>query len=302
MLAIIIPYYNFLFFEETLKSLSNQTDKRFNVYIGNDASPNNPEELLNQYKSNLEFNYYCFKSNLGQQSLVQQWDRCIGLTKSEEWLMLLGDDDILGANVVEEFYNAIETITKANISVVRYASVAINAESDQISGIYKHPQMELATDAYFKNFKNESRSSLSEYIFKREAYETYRFKDYPLGWYADDMAWLEFSDFGTIFTINSVVVSIRTSVHSTTGKSDNYLEKYRSAYFFFRDLIRYKPTRFTVDQRAEFMRYFELMVFKLNFLTCSNYFLIASFWLKRLDLLTTIRFTKIVLKRKFRNG
>ncbi len=302
MLAIVIPYYNFLFFEETLKSLSNQTDKRFNVYIGNDASTSNPEELLSEYKHNLEFNYHYFDSNLGQQSLVQQWDRCIGLTKNEEWLMLLGDDDVLGSKVVEDFYQAIEAIANANISVVKYASVAINSDGDQISDIYKHPQIELATDAYFKNFKNESRSSLSEYIFKREAYQTYGFENYPLGWYTDDMAWLEFSNFGHIYTINSAIVSIRTSEQSITGRSENFRKKYKSAYFFFRDIIRYKPKQFTEVQRGEFIRYFELMVFKLNFLTFSNYFLIACFWLKRLDLLTTILFTKAFLKQKFRNG
>ena len=34
MLAIVIPYYKYTFFEETLISLSNQTDKRFKIYIG----------------------------------------------------------------------------------------------------------------------------------------------------------------------------------------------------------------------------------------------------------------------------
>ena len=34
MLAIVIPYYKYSFFEETLISLSNQPDKRFKIYIG----------------------------------------------------------------------------------------------------------------------------------------------------------------------------------------------------------------------------------------------------------------------------
>ena len=46
MLAIVIPYYNMQFFEETLQSLSSQSDQRFRVYIGNDASPDNPEFLI----------------------------------------------------------------------------------------------------------------------------------------------------------------------------------------------------------------------------------------------------------------
>lgn len=301
MLAIIIPYYNFLYFEETLKSLANQTDKRFKVYIGNDASPTNPLELLKQYKNKLDFNYHCFNSNFGQLALVQQWNRCIGLTKNEEWLMLLGDDDVLGSNVVEDFYKVIDEVINMSISVIRFASEIIDAKSLKKSEIYKHPQLELAADAYYRNFKNETRSSLSEYIFKREVYNVYGFRNYPLGWYADDMAWLEFSNFGNIYTINNAIVYIRTSGYSITGKSENYLEKYRSAYLFFKDIICYKPKRFNTIQREEFIRYFELMVFKLNLLTFSNYIIIARFWLKRLDLPLTMRFTKTFLKRKFRN-
>lgn len=42
MLAKIVPYYKLCFFEETLQSLSNKTDKGFKVYIGDDASPEDP--------------------------------------------------------------------------------------------------------------------------------------------------------------------------------------------------------------------------------------------------------------------
>jgi len=38
MLAIVIPYYKRTFFEETLQSLANQTDKRFQVYVGDDTN------------------------------------------------------------------------------------------------------------------------------------------------------------------------------------------------------------------------------------------------------------------------
>ena len=43
MLAIVIPYYKLTFFEATLQSLADQTDKRFMVYIGDDASLESPD-------------------------------------------------------------------------------------------------------------------------------------------------------------------------------------------------------------------------------------------------------------------
>ena len=50
MLAIIIPYYKLTFFRETLDSLAAQTDQRFHVYIGNDASPEDPTNLLEEFE------------------------------------------------------------------------------------------------------------------------------------------------------------------------------------------------------------------------------------------------------------
>ena len=61
MLAIVIPYYKLSFFEETLKSLADQTDKRFKVYIGNDASSENPINIFNKYKPRINLKYKKFE-------------------------------------------------------------------------------------------------------------------------------------------------------------------------------------------------------------------------------------------------
>ncbi|OAZ05413.1 glycosyltransferase family 2 protein [Flavobacterium succinicans] len=105
MLAIIIPYYKLTFFEATLQSLAAQTCQDFKVYIGDDASPEKPTELLEHFQGQFDFVYHRFEFNLGGVSLTQQWERCIALSDNEPWLMILGDDDVLGENVVEAFYN-----------------------------------------------------------------------------------------------------------------------------------------------------------------------------------------------------
>ena len=112
MIAIVIPYYKFAFFEETLKSLANQTNKNFMVYIGDDASPEDPTSLLQNYKDKFEFIYYRFENNLGSKSLVKQWERCIAMTQGEEWIKILGDDDVIGNYVVESFYKNYEKISQ----------------------------------------------------------------------------------------------------------------------------------------------------------------------------------------------
>lgn len=88
MLAIVIPYYNIQFFDKTLGSLTNQTDKRFTVYIGDDNSPNSPEGLISKFASGLTAKYVKFEENLGSHSLVKQFERCIDLLQDEQRILI----------------------------------------------------------------------------------------------------------------------------------------------------------------------------------------------------------------------
>ena len=263
MLAIVIPYYKFTFFEETLESLSNQTDKRFTVYIGDDASPANPTALLNKYKGKFDFVYHRFESNLGGTSLVQQWDRCIALTAGEEWIMVLGDDDYLSNTVVEQFYvNMPEFLSKTN--VVRFASETIVQEENYNAGICYNPVWEAATDSFYRKFQRFTRSSLSEYIFFKKVYEKYGFYDYPLAWNSDDRAWLDFSENKPIYSINEGVVYVRLSNLNITGKNDNLELKNASLVAFHKFLIQHKLKYFNKYDRIKIIRkyHYELRIMK----------------------------------------
>src|SRR5690349_7148370 len=103
-LAVIIPAYKLAFFDKALSSLAYQTNKNFTVYIGDDCSPEDLEEITEKYKSQLDIHYTRFKNNIGAKYLVYHWNRCIQLTRGEPWLWLFSDDDIADANCVETFY------------------------------------------------------------------------------------------------------------------------------------------------------------------------------------------------------
>ena len=262
-IAIVIPYYKLTFFEETLQSLANQTDKRFKVYIGDDASPENPANLLNKYCEKLDFIYHRFETNLGGVSLTQQWERCIALTDKEEWIMILGDDDYLGDNVVEQFYvHFPEFNSKSN--VVRFASqTMVEAEKFKAS-ICKNPVWENATDAFYRKFKKSTRSSLSEYVFLKTAFQKYGFYNYPLAWNSDDRAWLDFSDNKPIYSVNEGLVCVRLSNLNITGKNDNLVLKNRSSALFYLFIIEKKLKYFSKNKRIKLIRkyHFELKTIK----------------------------------------
>jgi glycosyltransferase involved in cell wall biosynthesis len=291
MLAIVIPYFKLTFFEETLVSLCNQTDQRFTVYIGNDASPDNPSVLLEKYYGQFNFVYHRFESNLGGTSLTQQWERCIDLTKDEEWLMILGDDDVLGENVVEQFYIHLQEFQlKAN--VVRYSSQLVYEIDHSKSKIYVNPVWESATDAFYRKFKRIAMSSLSEYVFSRKAYEKYGFYNYPLAWNSDDQAWLNFSEDQPIYSINEALVFPRMSTINITGRRDNIKLKNKSTADFYYFLIIEKLHQFSKYQRIKIIRkyYFELK--KVKNLSLNDSVFISKHYLKNLNFLAVKDFIK----------
>ena len=217
MISILIPYYKIVFFKETLLSLANQVDKRFHVYICDDGSKNSPEELLEEFNEKFSFTFFKFDENLGGKSLAKHWERCLALVENGKWVMILGDDDVLEPNVIQDFYNNLDEINSLDIDVVRFSTLIIDGDSKNISKVFCHPKIEKATDSLVRKINNLTRSSLSEYVFKREKFSNYSFKDYPYGLFADDILILEHSSFNNIFTINSSLIQIRKSNVNLSG-------------------------------------------------------------------------------------
>jgi len=294
MLAIVIPFYKLTFFEKTLNSLAHQKDKRFAVYIGDDASPENPTAVLEKYKNDFKFEYKRFEDNLGSVSLVKQWERCIAMSQEEEWIMILGDDDLLGETVVSEFYNALEEI-KTTSNVVRFASRKIDENGTATSAIYTHPKTELATDFLFR----ATRSSLSEFVFNKNKISTIGFKNFPLAWYSDVLAVLEFSDFKTIYTVNQATVSVRISNLSISGGTDNLRPKYRAAFQFYYYLLNQKKANFSKEQIKELLHKIS-KTYVYNKKEVAFFFKISKLYLRNLFVADYLGFIKTVLSNYFK--
>lgn len=297
MLAIIIPYYKITFFNETLQSLANQTDKRFKVYIGDDASPEAPLTLLKKYQGKFDFVYHKFEENLGGISLTKQWERCIDLSGNEEWVMILGDDDYLSNNVVEEFHKQFEKFQKI-CNVVRYATVVLNEQNNSKSNIFEHPTLEYGLDFFIRKLKGDTRSSLSEYFFKKDMFLKYHFQYYPSAFYSDDRAWFDFSDNRPIYTINESIIYIRISDYSLSGMANHQLVKKAELqylkYFFCKKLNLFsKENKLFILKKMEKSFYFN---------NISNVylwiFLYFNFW-RNFDDFELVEFHKRIIKRMF---
>lgn len=214
-LAIIIPAYKPDFLLQTLKSVIEQTDQRFLLYIFDDASPHNIKEIVQRFGLPDQTHYQRFETNVGQHSLVEQWNRCIDHIQNEKWVWLFSDDDIMGPNCVKAFYKAREADAAAGC--FRFDTIKIDSEGNEIR---KNQFPDKMNAAEFLNLKlsSEQESYVVEYIFSREAFfEVGGFPDLPLAWAADDLFWAKMANLQPIRTINGSVVKWRSSAVNISG-------------------------------------------------------------------------------------
>lgn len=299
MLAVIIPYYKREYFEDCLQSLSNQTNKNFKVYIGDDASSQDPLKIIGKFKDSLDLVYHRFNENLGGFSLTQQWHRCINLSKGERWIMILGDDDYLSENYIEEFYKNLTEVEDLNIKVIRFASRIVRTPSGELSKLYTHPKIERATDFFYRKFLKFSRGSLTEQIFRRDAFLKHGFRDFPLGWGADNFAWLDFTEFGNVFSINEATAFFRISERNISRGGYKEELKQDIKYRYFTLIIDVYLQEFQPHQRLPLLLFYEQIVYntgKTNF----------HFWLKMCRMfyiekayLQIFKFSRRILIHKF---
>jgi len=221
-LAIIIPAYKIDFLEHCLSSISNQTNKNFNLYIGNDSSTDNIDSLVDSYRNIIDLTYRRFDANLGSISLVKQWERCIELSRNEEWIWLFSDDDTMDIDCVENFL-CLEKQTE-DCNIFRFSLQVIN-KNGEIERMTKYPEEESVDQFILNRFSLKYDSAITNYIFKRENYNKFGFKEFPLAWCSDDASIINFSNNKAIITIPNCNVQWRISSRNISSTNNSLLQK-----------------------------------------------------------------------------
>lgn len=258
-LAIIIPLYKTTYFDLLLQALIEQTDQRFNVYIGDDCSPNDPIPLIDKFNKNLTISYHRFTTRLGHISLTKQWDRCLQLIKEEEWLWFLPDDDLPSPNCVEQFYLALDKVEKHQIKVFRIPleiidnnSLVFNDSLVFYEGRETAPEIENNYEFYSRVVRGKATSSLGDNIFNRRAFVgSGGFVEFPKAWGSDHAAVLRASSGGMIYFLRDAKFGFRMSSENISSNINDGYEK-SMAKIMFAKWLKKNESIFPVKPSKEF--------------------------------------------------
>jgi glycosyltransferase involved in cell wall biosynthesis len=238
-LVVIIPAFQARFLATTLESLANQTDQRFHVFVGDDASPDDLATMVERYQNRLSISYHRFPNNLGGHSLVQHWARCIAHT-NEPWIWLFSDDDVMESDCVAAFYRCLSQLNE-EVDVLRYDTMFINAADDIFQINPPHPEHESWKTFAYHLLRGMRISTVQELIFSRSAFERIGgFVEFPLAWGSDHATLMALAGKRGVFRISGPKVRFRWSGMNISSVKDRNMDalKLRASMEYVRWLLR----------------------------------------------------------------
>ncbi len=163
---IIIPNYNKAkYLKQCLDSIISQTYKNWKIYLVDDNSNDNSEEVLQKYQNFDNFNFFLLKENKGP-----AFCRNYGIEKSaSDYLAFMDSDDFWPKDKLEKQLNE---MLKNNYSFTYTNYNYFYRDNEKKTKLVNLP---LFLD--FKSFLLQSSMSTSSIIISRKALGNIRFKD-----------------------------------------------------------------------------------------------------------------------------
>ncbi len=220
-MAIVVPAYKGQFLQAALRSIASQTNQRFQLYVCDDGSTENLEEIFRSVftEERTGRRFIRFDENWGARSLVQQWNRCVAQTDGEPWIWLFSDDDIAGENCVAAFYNVWQRDQELgeDPQIYRFNTALIDAHSACFYVSIPLPATETGLQFAYHRMLRQRNSFAPEHLFARSAFERCGgFVDFPFALGSDDASWIAFAEGDVLRTISGPYVYWRTSTENTS--------------------------------------------------------------------------------------
>jgi glycosyltransferase involved in cell wall biosynthesis len=219
--TIGIPAYKTTYLKECIDSVLCQTYPDFELVIVNDASPQNIDEIVTSYHSNL-IRYYKNEINWGAENVVDNWNKCLSYAKGD-FFILMGDDDKMQPDYLEEFALLIDKYPACDIYHCR--SFVINEHSIPIKLTEPRPEFETVYDSIIERMRGNRLFFISDYVFKTNVLKSNDgFFKLPLAWASDDISAYIGAIGNGIAHSNKPVFMYRISPHTISTKGNTYLK------------------------------------------------------------------------------
>ena len=205
LVSVAIPAYKKQYLKDAIDSVLVQSHSNFELIIVNDCSPEDLDEIINQY-NDTRIRYYKNKVNLGKESIVHNWNKCLSYARGE-FFVLLCDDDIIYPNFITELVELTYKYPTCQVfksrTITRYPNNVV--ESPLV------PEYESFESFIYNKIFGNRKHTISEFLYRTEYVKKIKYSIYPIGFYADDSSILSFIKEYGIVSSNKILVEFRYS-------------------------------------------------------------------------------------------
>lgn len=219
--TVAIPAFKAKFLKESIESVLAQTFTDFELVIVNDDSPDNIDAIVAQYPSD-SVRYYKNATNLGSVNVVDNWNVCLSYAIGE-YFVLMGDDDKMFPNYLQEFSELIRKYPDCRVYNCR--SLIIDENSNPVEYTEPRPELESVYDCILERIRGHRKFFISDYVYQTHTLKSNNgFFKLPLAWASDDIsAYIAASSAGIAYT-NSPVFMYRRNADSLSVSGNDFLK------------------------------------------------------------------------------
>lgn len=264
MISIGLPIYKGKFLEEAINSVLNQTYGNFELILLNDGSPDNIDDIVNNFKDS-RIKYYKNEYNYGLNNLIKTWNKCLELSKGE-YFTLFADDDFYEENFLKYIVQYIEKYPSVNIF---HSKVKIVNENNKLIGIVPScPEYETGLEFIWHRIKGLRLHYAPDFVVKTtKLKEIGGFVNFPLGWCSDDATWFKIAiDNGIVYVKEAVLY--RREYKMNISMSGNIIKRFEAIKLYEKWLDDFLSS-YTIKNNEEGIIIFDINKTKLN--TFNNY-------------------------------
>ena len=183
--SIGIPAFKAKFLRECIESILCQTCSDFELIIVNDASPENIDDIVNSFSDD-RIRYYKNDKNIGAEHVVDNWNKCLSYATGN-YFVLMGDDDRLAHNYLEEFTKLITKYPALDIYHCRV--LIIDENSNPVRLVPSWPEYESIYENIWHRMNVFRIQFISDFVYRTSVLKNNNgFYKIELAWASDDIS------------------------------------------------------------------------------------------------------------------
>lgn len=218
--SITVPAYKSAFLKEAIDSCLNQTYEDYELIIVNDASPEDLESIVRSYLMDNRVHYYRNEKNCGAERVVDNWNSCLDYCTGE-WVICMGDDDVLMPNCLEEYARLMELYPDVDIMHARVRQIDENGGTIRI--LQERQEYESAYSFIVGRLSGRSQY-IGDFCLRTERLRAEGgYFDLPFAWGSDDVTSFICATPGGVANVNIPTFCYRKSKYSISSSGN--LEK-----------------------------------------------------------------------------